>query len=198
MRSLRIDGESDDAFQERAKRAAAIAKALVEASLLNHCMRRFIEDPNMPYTEESVRRSPVVRVEYEQAIAIGGIGETVEATKSKHWGAGPWIMPLNVDDEFFPDHITYVYRENSLYNRRFEQRRRLKELLGKEHRSLVEHAKNRYTTKQRFLRDLREDQAWAIRRLLNVEPDEFWRACKGKHFLNLPARLIQLLLFEDV
>jgi len=40
-------------------------------------------------------------------------------------------MPLEPDDEFFAYRVTYFYRENSLYNRRFEQRQRLKELLGR-------------------------------------------------------------------
>ena len=39
-------------------------------------------------------------------------------------------MPLQVDDWFFADRITYVYRENSRYNQRFEQRMKMKKLLG--------------------------------------------------------------------
>jgi hypothetical protein len=192
VRTLRIDGETDDAFRDRAKRAVHIAHVLVEACLANRRMREFIADPTMPYSEASVRSHPTVRIEYEQAIAIGGIGEALDATRHKHWGAGPWVLPLEPDDEFFPDRITYLYRENSLYNRRFEQRRRLKELLGRQHRPLVEHAHNRYITKAIFLRDLTDGQAQMIRRILNVEPGDFWRACKGKLFLSLPPRTVQL------
>ncbi len=170
---------------------------LVEGCLANRCMQQFIADPALPYTEASVSSDPTVRIEYEQAIAIGGIGETLDATKNKHWGAGPWVMPLERDDDFFPDRITYLYRENSLYNRRFEQRRRLKELLGKRHRPLVEHAQNRYITKAIFLRDLTDTQGHAIRRILSIEPGDFWRACKGKLFLSLPPRLLQLEIDFD-
>ncbi|NLY01881.1 MAG: hypothetical protein GXY83_37830 [Rhodopirellula sp.] len=96
---------------------------------------------------------------------------------------------LEPDDEFFPDRVAYIYRANSLYNRRFEQRRRLKELLGKRLRPLVEAAKRR--TKTLFLDLLTRDEADAIRRVLTVEPAVFWRACKGRTFLDLPPRLVQ-------
>ena len=195
MRSLRFDGESDQSFRERAERAATLAKILVAACLRNHQVQEMIAEGSV--TEEGIRRSPTVRVEFEQAYAIGEIGETLDATKNKSWGDGPWIAPLEPHDTFFEQKITYVYRENSLYNRRFEQRKRLKELLGK-HRPLVELAKTRYITKALFLRDLTEEQAKAIRRILNVVPGDFWRACRGKIFLDLPPRLVQLRLdFEQ-
>ncbi len=196
VRTLRFVGESDDEFRTRAERAGRIAKLLVEACLANRCTQDYIADPALPhYTEAAVRVSPIVRVEYEQAIALGDLGSCLSATTSKHWGAGPWVMPLEADDTFFADRITYVYRTNSLYNRRFEQRRRLKELLGRQNRPLVETAKRH--TKTIFMKFLTDCQADAIRRILHIEPDEFWRACRGK-FLNLPPRLVQLeLAFED-
>jgi hypothetical protein len=46
-------------------------------------------------------------------------------------------MPLLPDEPGSPDRILYVYKPNSLYNRRFLQRRRLKELLGRSHRPLI-------------------------------------------------------------
>lgn len=187
---LRLPGESETSFRHRARRAATIARVLVEACLANRCVQEFIADPTIPFfTVEGVTRSPIVRIEYEQAIAIGGLGETLFATRTKHWGPGPWVMPLEPEDWFFPERITYLYRENSLYNRRFEQRRRMKELLGKRWRKLVGTAK--YHTKTIFLRDLSSEQARAIRRRLRVEPGEFWRAAQGKHFLCLPFRSLQ-------
>jgi len=192
VRSLRFEGENDGAFRERAARTARIANALVDACLANRCMQEYIADPNLPYTAESVRISPTVRVEFEQAIAIGDLGSCLSATASKRWGAGPWVLPLEPDDAFFPDRVTYIYRAESLYNRRFEQRRRLKELLGRRHRPLVETAKRR--TKTLFLECLTADQAEAIRRILGVGPDRFWQACKGRLFMNLPPRLVQLEL----
>ena len=103
-------------------------------------------------------KSPTVRVEYEQAFAIGSIGECLQATAKKSWGAGPWIMPLEVDDWFFAQRISYYFRENSLYNRRFNQRRRMKKLL-RAHRRLVGDAK--WATKELFLKGLTEEQAEA-------------------------------------
>ncbi|MDB5387337.1 MAG: hypothetical protein JWM11_2983 [Planctomycetaceae bacterium] len=97
-------------------------------------------------------------------------------------------MPLEPDDDFFPERITYVYRENSLYNQRFEQRQRLKQVLGM-NRKLVGEAK--YFTKTLFLQRLTRDQANAIWKCLNVEPGDFWRAANGKVILQLPKRSVQ-------
>lgn len=190
IRSLRFDGESDDAFRARAERAAGLAKVLVAACLENECVRQYIDDPQLPqYSVESVLRNPIVRVEFEQAIAIGGIGECLDATASKKWGAGPHVLPLQVDDWFYPDRITYVFRPNSLYNRRFHQRRRMKRLLRRDHRRLVERAKA--STKQFFLKRLSDEQRRVIARVFQVSPAQFWRAAKGKAFLQLPQEFVQ-------
>lgn len=178
--------ESDEAFHERAERAGHIARVLVTCCLQNRRVQDLLAVGKL--TERQVRVCPIVRVEFDQAIAIGGIGETLAATKHKHWGDGPWILPLQPDDKFFPDRITYHYRENSLYNRRFLQRIRMKELLGR-HRKLVGQAK--YHTKGIFLQHLQLDQANAIRRCIGVEPGVFWRAAQGIAFLALPRRDIQ-------
>ena len=146
----------------------------------------------LPYTEESERQSPTVRIDYEQAIAIGGIGECLQATKNKHWGDGPYIQPLAPDDPVDPMFILYVYKEGSIYNRRFDQRRRMKELLGRDYRKLVERAKYRRHTKKMFLESLTKSEAHAINRILRIEPGEFWRAARGKVFVSLPPRQIQL------
>lgn len=151
-------------------------------------MQSYIDDPTSPHTVESVRRNPTVRVEYEQAIAIGGIGECLAATKTKNWGSGPSVMPLDMDDWFYPDRITYLFRSNSLYNRRFHQRRRMKQLLGI-HRALVGEAMA--DTKKRFLAQLTTEQMTAIQRVLRVGPERFWRAAKGRVFLDLPLEFVQ-------
>ncbi|MDB5388243.1 MAG: hypothetical protein JWM11_3889 [Planctomycetaceae bacterium] len=188
MHTLRFPDETDDAFRERAQRTGAMAKVLVEPCFLNRLIQKLLRDGTL--TESTVLINPTVRVEYEQAIAIGGIGESLNATKNKRWGDGPWILPLEPDDQFFPERITYLYRENSLYNRRFEQRIRLKELMGKNHRKLVGDAK--YFTKEIFLRQLTTDQISAIRRILQIEPGALWRAAQGKIFIPLPKREVQL------
>jgi hypothetical protein len=141
-----------------------IAKALVAACLQNQKIQELIAAGTFP--ESQIRQSPLVRVEFEQAIAIGSIGETLCATKGKHWGEGPWIMPLEPEDIVFPERITYLYRANSLYNQRFEQRQRMKQPLGK-NRKLVGDVK--YFTKTRFLHRLIHDQGTAIRSCVNAE-----------------------------
>lgn len=133
-------------------------------------------------------RSPTVRVEYEQASAIGSIGECLAATKNKAWGSGPWIMPLEPDDCVDIARILYVFKANSLYNRRFHQRRRMKKLLGA-HRKLVGDAKS--DTKEMFLKGITEEQTKAIRRAFGVGPGAFWRAAKGKAWLLLPPEFKQ-------
>lgn len=192
MRTLRIPGETDDEFRERAKRAHTVARILVHACLDNDHVKDLLADG--VYHIDELQRSPIIRLDFDQAYAIGCLGEMMDATKSKSWGDGPYVLPLEPDDMFFSDRITFVYKENSLYNRRFEQRRRLKELLG-ENRSLVEHAKHRLTTKSRFLTELSNAQRQAIARL-GIDAGDFWRACKGKLFLELPPRLVQKSLFD--
>jgi hypothetical protein len=190
VRSLRFDGESDDAFRRRAERVGRIARLLVEACLRNRAVQEMIADPSLPYTEESVRRYPIVRIEFEQAFAVGCMGECLDATKNKRWGDGPWLMPLEPDDPVSPDRILYVYKPNSLYNRRFLQRRRLKELLGREHRALVGKAMS--MRKRDFLADATEGQQRAVRQRLCITVGDLWRAVRGKLFLTLPRRQVQL------
>lgn len=193
--SLRFDGENDGDFRNRVERAGRVAKILVSACLQNACMQKYIADPAMPFTVESVHAHPTLRVEYEQAIAIGGIGECLAATRSKRWGTGPQILPLQPDDWFYPHRITYVFRENSLYNRRFLQRRRMKKLLGR-YRSLVGEAKS--STKELFLKGLSTEQRKSIERIFHVGTAAFWRAANGRAFLTLPPEFVQgELAFED-
>ncbi|REJ72337.1 MAG: hypothetical protein DWQ29_21390 [Planctomycetota bacterium] len=193
--SLRFPGETEEAFRARVERVAVIARVLVEACLANHCIQEFINDPELPYTALNCRQSPTVRVEYEQAIAIGELGSCLAATKSKHWGEGPWVMPLEPDDPVDAFRIGYIYRPGSLYNRRFEQRKRLKELLGRRNRKLVGEAQRH--TKTVFLEHLTQTQQQIIRNCIGIEPGQFWRAARGKTFLSLPPRLIQLPLPFD-
>lgn len=187
---LRLDGESDDEFRRRAERTAVIARVLVRAALDNLSVQRMIADPLLPDTEESIRKNPPVRLEYEQAIAIGDIGSCLSSTRSKNWGDGPWVMPLERDDPVDSRRVLYLYRENSLYNRRYLQRQELKRLLGRDHRSLVTKAKR--ATKRQFLALLTELESHTVRRKFRVDPGEFWRAVHGRAFLKLPSPERQL------
>ncbi len=191
MRTLRFPNETDTEFRQRAKQAGQYARLLLDACLSNECVQGYANDPEFPLlTMEDFQKHPIVRIEYEQAIAIGGLGETLRATKYKHWGEGPYILPLQQEDWFYPDRITYIYSENSLFRKRFEQRKRMKELLGKKHRPLVETAKR--STKKIFLKFLTDEQAKAIQRILDIEPGIFWRMAKGRAFHPLPPREVQL------
>lgn len=189
VKDLRLPGEDDAAFRERAIQALRVAKCLVAGCLQNEFVQYLISTGE--WTEQQVRTCPTVRVEYEQAYAIGGIGETLSITNSKYWGDGPWIMPLEVDDVFYSERITYFYRPTSLYNMRFEQRKRLKELLGKE-KSLVEKAKYSGWSKKIYLQNTSQREIDVVRRVLGISIDEFWRACRGKTFLTLPTKPKQL------
>jgi len=194
---LRFPDETDTEFHQRAEQAGKYARVLVDACLSNRCVQEYADDPESPLLAiEDLQNHPIVRIEYEQAIAIGGIGETLRATKSKHWGDGPYILPLQQDDWFYPDRITYLYRENSIFRKRFEQLKQLKELLGRKHRPLVETAKR--STKKIFLKFLTDEQAKAIQKILDIEPGIFWRMAKGRAFHPLPPREVQLELpFEE-
>ncbi|MCH7724963.1 MAG: hypothetical protein IH991_00575 [Planctomycetes bacterium] len=190
-RTLRCPNESDVAFRVQVERACRIARVLIKAALANRCIQQFIADPSLPYTEESVRQSPDVRVEYDEAIAFGDIGSCLSATRSKHWGDGPYILPLEIDDPVDPVFVLYEYRPTSRSHRRFNQRRRLKQLLGKRYRALVGRAQQR--TKKLFLDNLERHEKLAIQRILKVDAGEFWRAVRGRLWIDLPPELVQLL-----
>lgn len=187
MHKLKLPGEGDDAFRRRAEKAAAYARVLIDAALANHDIRELIADPQFPtWTKEGELRSPTVRLDFEQAICIAGIGEGIAATRSKHWGSGPNILPLEPDDPVDPIFILYMFKPNSVYNRRYEQRMKLKKLLGKRFRPLVTKAKQ--YAQRIFLDVLTAQEAYAIRKLLHVEPVQFWRLSKGKVFMDLPDK----------
>lgn len=186
MRELRLPGEGTSDFRERVERTAIIARVLRDACLANHDVRSLIEDPGDPHTEAEFRRSPVVRIDYEEAVAIATIGEGLYCTRSKHWGAGPQILPLEPDDPVSGRFVLYVYKEGSRYNKRFKQRKRLKELLGKPYRTLVKQAQ--LFSLAIFLRELTAEHAYAIRRLLQMEPSQFWRLARGRELVELPEQ----------
>ena len=178
--------EGDEAFRDRADKAACTAKILVDAALENLDIKDYIADPNLQNTVEHERRNPTVRIDYDEAFAVCGIGEGLQATKNKHWGQGPRILPLRPEDPVDPVHVLYVFKEGSRYNMRFEQRKRMKELLGKKYRPLVQMAKG--FTQTIFLEQLTSQQAYAIRCILQMDPITFWRAAKGRIFYELPQQ----------
>ena len=181
-----------------AERIARIAHVLVDAALANHDIQAYLADPRPPclWTIDGVRRNPTCRVEWDHTIVIGGIGESTAAGRHKNWGNFIGVLPLQPEDPVHWCRILYLYKATSPYNRRVEQRKALKRILGRKHRKLVTQAMS--STKREFLTHwLTEAGAYIIRRRLNLDPGQFWRAAKGRIFLVLPDPPIQLLLFDD-
>jgi hypothetical protein len=178
------------------ERVGRIAHVLIDAALANRDIQAHLADPTPPrlWTAEGVRRNPTCRVEWEHAIVIGGIGESLAAARHKNWGLFTGILPLGLDDPVYWCRILYLYKASSPYNRRVEQRHALKRILGRQHRPLVTLASR--STKRDFLAALTELGAHVIKRRLCLEPNKFWRAAKGHDFLELPKPPVQNLLFH--
>ena len=94
------------------------------------------------------------------------------------------LCHLKPDDLLHERRLTYLFRENSIYNCRFQQRKKLKELLGKKQRKLVTFALRSNHTE--FVDELTAEQAYLLRKGLGLTPTEFWRASKGEEFYELP------------
>lgn len=176
--------------------AARIASTLIQAALANKDIQGYLRDLTPPrlWTVEGIRRNPTCRVEWEYVTVIGGVGESLAAARHKNWGRFLGVQPLKADDPVHWCRILYLYKDTSPYNRRVEQRKALKRILGRKHRKLVTLAVR--STKQEFLTHwLTEAGAYAIKRRLNLEPGHFWRVSKGKEFIDLPKKPVQLMLF---
>ena len=94
-----------------------------------------------------------MQIDYEEAYAIAAIDDGLAVTTPKAMGRGDHgSFHSRVDEYVDPYFITYCYKPNSKRRQRFEQRERLKELLGRKHRSLVKLAQR--NTKTRFLERL--------------------------------------------
>lgn len=169
---------------------------LAQAALANLDIRSLLADPILGriWTEEAIRRAPTCRNEWEHVTVIATIGEARSAAKHKNWGNFLGVFPLAPDDPVHPFRILYVYKATSPYNRRVEQRKALKRILGRTHRPLVTKA-SRFT-KRDFLRILTAADTRAIKLRLGLDPGRFWRAVKGKEFIDLPNARVQQRLFD--
>lgn len=130
----------------------APASAFAQAALANLDIQSYLNDPSLAriWTVDGVARHPTVRVVFEHAEVIGGHGESVAAARHKNFGRFLGIEPLRHDDPVHPCRILFVYKASSPYNRRVEQRRALKRLLGRPYRALVTKASR--STKRDFLK----------------------------------------------
>lgn len=169
---------------------------LAAAALANLDIRSFLADAKLGriWTEEAVRRTPTCRNEWDCVTVIATTGEAKSAARHKNWGRFLGIFPLAPNDPVHPYRIVYVYKATSPYNRRVEQRKALKRILGRKHRPLVTKASR--STKRAFLRTLTPADTRVIKLRLGLDPTHFWRAAKGKEFINLPTPPRQLTLFD--
>jgi hypothetical protein len=168
---------------------------LAEAALANEAERGLLADFPRIYTEAGLRRSPIVRAEFEHATVIGHPGEALTIGLRKHWGAFRGFRPLRVDDPVDPFYVLFVLHDSNPYQRRVMQRKAMKRRLPKDLRRWVNQAYRR--PRRDFLAKLPEDAAAAIRRALGLDPVGFWRAARGTLDLGLPSAPVQLLLFAD-
>ncbi|MHB1422853.1 MAG: hypothetical protein ACYC3I_06605 [Gemmataceae bacterium] len=185
-------------FPADLERTVRIAKALIDAALANQRIQVYLRDLTPPrlWTVAGVRSNPTCRVEWEHVVVIGGVGEALAAARHKNWGEFLGVLPLRPDDPVHWCRILYIYKSTSPYNRRVEQRKALKRILGRRHRKLVTLAAR--STRRDFLdRHLTEAGAYVIRRRLHLDPREFWRAARGTTLLDLPLPPRQLTLFPD-
>jgi hypothetical protein len=172
-------------------------RTLAIAALANLDIQSYMADPKLGliWTEESIRRTPTCRNEWEHVTVIATAGEAKASAKHKSWGGFLGTLPLTQEDPVHWCRILYLYKARSPYNRRVEQRHTLKRILGRQHRPLVTQAAR--STKRDFLASLSEPGVTIIKRRLNLEPGQFWRAAKGHAFLDLPKPPVQFLLFPD-
>ena len=176
-------------------RATAVRPDLVDAALASEAVRRLIADYPEIYTEAGIRRSPIVRAEFEHATVIGHPGEALAIGLRKNWGGFLGFRPLRDEDPVDPRFVLYVFKSGNPYNRRVLQRRTMKSRLPRAYRRWVNEAYR--NPRRNFLAQLPADAAEAIRCALGLDPIRFWRAARGVIELDRPEPAVQSTLFDD-
>jgi hypothetical protein len=166
----------------------------VAACLVNEHISRYLTDRRPGWCRPSLEASPIVRVEFEHTFVLGRLGESLCAARHKAWGNFLGVRPLEALDPVHPSRIVYAFKAAAPYQRRFEQRRRLRRMLGKEYAPLVPRAMG--AGKTAFLASLSEDEAALVRARTGLEPGRFWRAVKGRELIRWPEPPRQLTLFD--
>jgi DNA-binding XRE family transcriptional regulator len=126
----------------------------VAACLANEHISRYLGEQRPGWSRPSLEASPIVRVEFEHAFVLGRLGESLCAARHKAWGNFLGVRPLEAEDPVHPSRIVYAFKAAAPYQRRFEQRCRLRRMLGKEYARLVPRAMgagkgNSWRTRQR-------------------------------------------------
>jgi hypothetical protein len=126
---------------------------------------------------------------------LGQLGESLCASRQKAWGELVGVRPVEPRDPIDPIRVLYAFKDTAPYQKRFEQRRRLCQMLGKCYAALVMQAFR--SGKREFLERLTEDEAARIRGRTGLEPGRFWRVSKGREVIKWPEPSRQLTLFDD-
>src|SRR3954447_7955224 len=143
----------------------------VEACLANEAVSWYLANGLTGWSEVSLKTSPIVRVEFDHAFVLGRLGESLSAARSKAWGEFRSIQPLDPRDPIDPMRVVYAFKETAPYQRRFEQRGRLRRMLGKHYAPLVLRALR--STKGEFTRGLTEDESARVRARTGLGPGRF-------------------------
>lgn len=155
-----------------------VARALVAGALGNHQVREHLADYPRIWSEERQTRNPTVRVEFEHTIVIGGIGEGLAAGRNKNWGPVIGVFPLEPDDPVDSHRLLYLFKNSSPYQAQFDQRKYMRERMGKGFSKLVNRAMG--ATLDAFTKRLTAAEVVVIADRLNLTAREFWRAAKGR------------------
>jgi hypothetical protein len=166
----------------------------VAACLINEHVSGHLADRRPGWSRTSLEASPIVRVEFQHAFVLGRLGESLCAARHKAWGDFLGVRPLEARDPVHPSRLAYAFEATAPYQRRFEQRRRLRRMLGKEYSHLVPRAMG--AKKAEFLAGLSEHEAARVRARTDLGPGRFWRVVKGREFIAWPKSLRQLTLFD--
>lgn len=156
--------------------------AFVEAALRNAAILEFQKEPKIRdlWTEETIRQSPPLRVEFEHAVVFGRVNEGGDIAKNKNWGPLVALKPLRPDDRLYPSNVSYILKPTSKQRMRWEFRDTFRNILGN-NRSLVSEALR--SNKKWFLGHLDPTDTRIIRDRLDIEPGEFWRMVRyGERF----------------
>ena len=123
-------------------------------------------------------------VEYEHTLVISGIGEGLSIGKGKNWGLIVGVFPLEPADPVHPSRVLYLFKDSNPYQRRFDQRRYMRERL-RAGRLVTRALRSRLGA---FVPMLTAADVALIKDRLGLDPREFWRAAKGRAVLAIPTQ----------
>lgn len=174
------------------------------------------------WTEQSIRRTPPLRWEFEYVLAWGGLEVMRWASGKSGWGSVKWVAPILPEDPIHPMYLECIHKPNSKFRQGMEQRFWMKKMLGKRHAPLVQKCRRNSKTQflqwiadapadyERVLKQRAEgksgvvlyppDSEQVIMRRLFMTPGEFWKYARG---LPIPPthpcrqQPVQRLLFTE-